>query len=239
MKRLAIFSLLFLVATGSFAQNINKNDAAGKRHGLWKGTYEKTKRPRYEGTFEHGKETGTLTFFDDSAASTVMATRVFAKDGSCYTTFLEPTGTKVSEGREVNHLQEGEWKYYHFKKKSVMALEYYKAGKLNGVRKVFFENGAIAEETNYINGVKQGVYKKYTEKGLVLEEVTYKNNQFNGTAIYRDAEGHIASQGTYTDGLKTGVWKFYEGGKLVKEKDMNSNVVRATAKAKLKAKENN
>lgn len=239
MKRLSILAFLFLIATSAIAQDINKKDASGNRHGLWKGTYDTSKRPRYEGAFDHGKETGTFKFFDDTEKSTLMATRVFAKDGSCYTTFFEPTGTKVSEGKEVNHLQEGEWKYYHFKNKAVMAIEFYKAGKLNGTRKVYFETGKIAEETNYVNGIKQGPYKKYTENGFVLEEVTYKDDEFNGLATYRDASGNIASQGQYTNGLKTGIWKFYENGKVVKEKDMSLNAVRAAAKARLKAKENN
>ncbi|WP_116787581.1 toxin-antitoxin system YwqK family antitoxin [Flavobacterium psychrotrophum] len=239
MKRVAVLSLIFLIATGAMAQDINKKDAQGNRDGLWKGTYEASKRPRYEGTFNHGKETGTFKFFDDTQASTLMATRVFAKDGSCYTTFFEPTGTKVSEGKEVNHLQEGEWKYYHYKNKAVMAQEFYKAGKLNGARKVFFENGTLAEETNYVNGVKEGAYKKYTEKGLVLEEATYKNDEFNGPAAYRDADGNVASQGLYKNGLKHGVWKFYDKGKLVKETDMSVSARKAAGKAKTEAKKSN
>ena len=31
-----------------------------KKHGIWKGVYEESKRPRYEGTFEHGKEIGDV-----------------------------------------------------------------------------------------------------------------------------------------------------------------------------------
>ena len=143
-----LVTLLFLIAlsTNLAAQDSNKNDAAGKRHGQWKGTYETSKKPRYEGTFDHGKEMGTFKFYADDAKSTLMATRVFEADGSCYTTFLDPDGNKVSEGREVNHLQEGEWKYYHHKSKAVMSTEHYIKGKLTGIRKVFFKNGAIAEE---------------------------------------------------------------------------------------------
>ncbi|RYF99451.1 MAG: hypothetical protein EOO02_16880, partial [Chitinophagaceae bacterium] len=41
-------------------------------------------------------------------------------------------------------------------------------GKLNGVKKVFYKNGKIAEETTYVNGIKNGPYKKYSEKGDIL-----------------------------------------------------------------------
>lgn len=220
-KKLVTLLILMALSTNLTAQDINKKDAAGKRHGLWKGFYEGTKKPRYEGTFDHGKETGTFKFFTDDEKSTLMATRVFDADGSCYTSFFDPEGNKVSEGREVNHLQEGEWKYYHNKSKAVMATERYIKGKLTGLRRVFFKNGAINEEITYVNGVKEGIYKKYSEKGTVLEESLYKNNNYNGLAIYRDFNGKVASQGIYTDGLKTGIWKFYKDGKL-KEEDMSA-----------------
>ena len=48
----------FLFASNSFfAQNdFNKLDEKGKKHGLWKGNFEESKRPRYEGTFHQGKD---------------------------------------------------------------------------------------------------------------------------------------------------------------------------------------
>jgi antitoxin component YwqK of YwqJK toxin-antitoxin module len=221
-KKFAILLCFLALSSTLFAQDINKNDAAGKRHGQWKGTYDATKKPRYEGTFDHGKETGTFKFFADDAKSTLMATRVFDADGSCYTTFLDPEGNKVSEGREVNRLQEGEWKYYHHKSKAIMSTERYIKGKLTGLRKVFFKNGAIAEEITYVNGVKEGIYKKYNEKGKVLEDALFSKDNYNGQATYRDVGGNIVSQGIYTDGLKTGVWKFYKNGAVVKQVDMSA-----------------
>jgi len=221
-KRFITFLFLITAVGGMMAQNVNKKDSNGKRDGLWKGVYETTKKPRYEGTFNHGTETGTFKFFADDPQSSLMATRKFEADGSCYTIFVDPAGVKVSEGREENHLQEGEWKYYHKNSKAVMSVEKYKQGKLDGLRKVFFEMGEIAEEANYVNGIRQGAYKKFNVKGVVLEEANYKNDNLSGQATYRDSDNNIVSQGIYTDGLKTGIWKFYEKGKLVKEQNMSA-----------------
>jgi antitoxin component YwqK of YwqJK toxin-antitoxin module len=232
IKKFAILFLAIMAITTAAAQAANQKDAQGNRQGPWKGTYD-SGNPRYEGTFDHGKETGTFKFYDDSKAHTLAATRVFAKDGSCYTTFFEPTGTKVSEGKEINKLREGEWVYYHYKAKSIMAKETYKQGKIEGVRRVFFPSGEIAEETSYLNGIKDGPYRKFTEKAVVLEEATYKNDKYEGPAIYRDGKGNIASQGVYKAGLKTGVWKFLENGKL-KEKNMDISARDAELKAKAK-----
>ena len=215
-----IIALLFLTSIG-FAQDINKLDENGKKQGLWKGVYEASKRPRYQGAFEHGKETGMFKFFDDTKAGTVIATREFnAKDNSCYTIFYNQNKNKVSEGKVVNKQFEGEWKYYHEDLPTIMALEPYVNGKLNGIRKVFYKSGEIAEETIYKDGLKNGQYKSYAENGVVLEESTYKNDLYDGSAVYRDPTKQITGQGVYKNGKKVGIWKMLVKGKM---KDVNMN----------------
>lgn len=223
--------LLLSITNFSFAQEeekINQFDENGRRHGLWKGSYETTKRPRYEGTFVHGKETGIFKYFDDTKAGTVIANRDFSKgDGSAYVTFFDQKGNKVSEGYinkdKQNH---GEWKYYHKGSSQPMAVELYHNGKLNGKSLVFYKDGKIASETHYVDGVKEGVFKKYSENGIVLEEIPYKNDQFYGLVTYRDINGKLYAQGMYEKGLKKGIWKYYENGKLVKEVDTQTNTVK-------------
>jgi len=210
--RYLVFLLLFSFST--FAQETNKIDANGKKHGLWKGSYEESKRPRYEGTFDHGKEVGMFKFFDDTKAGT----REFnPKDNSCYTIFYNQNGNKVSEGKLINKLYVGEWKYYHEDSKEVMTIENYVNGKLDGIRKVFYPSGKIAEETNYKNGKKEGAYKKYAENGIVLEETIYKNNEYDGLAIFRSPNNIVVAKGMFVKGKKEGIWDIInENGKLVK-----------------------
>ena len=218
MRSIIVFlvSLLFSVL---HAQNeYNKLDAKGLKHGLWKGVYEESKRPRYQGTFEHGKEVGVFQFFDDTQKGDVIATREFnPKDNSAYTIFYDQNKNKVSEGKVVNKLFEGEWKYYHYASPSVMTTENYKNGKLEGVRTVYFLNGKVAEQINYMNNLKQGAYKKYTENGIILEESFFKNNEYDGLAIFRNDSGIVVSKGMFAKGLKTGTWDVLENGKLVKK----------------------
>lgn len=221
---IAAFIALLLFTTSLFAQdNSNKFDSNSQRHGLWKGIHEGSKRPRYEGTFNHGKETGIFKYFDDTKAGSVIATRDFtAKDGSCYTVIFDQKGNKVSEGKEKNKQHEGEWKFYHKESPVIMTLENYKNGKLEGIRKVFYKSSAINEEATYKNGILNGPYKKYSEKGIVLEEAFYKNGEFHGPAVYRDIDGQIISKGSYVNGKKMGIWQFFEKGKLTKEVNMSN-----------------
>ncbi len=217
MKQLLFFVLLLSVAPG-FAQEVNQLDAEGRKHGLWRGVYEESKRPRYEGTFEHGVETGTFKYFDDTKTGGIIATRVFTNNGhNAYTTLFTRKGNKVSEGLTVDRVNEGKWIYYHEDLPDVMTTETYVKGKLEGVRKVFFRGGAIAEECGYRNDLKDGLYKKYTEKGIVLEESHYRAGQPEGHCVYRDAEGHLVAEGEYVDGAKKGIWTIRdENNKLTK-----------------------
>lgn len=218
MKYMTIF---ILASTLSFSQEYNKLDTQGKKDGLWKGVYEESKRPRYEGTFEHGKEVGLFKFFDDTKAGTVIATREFNKnDNSCYTIFYNQKSNKVSEGKIVNKQFEGEWKYYHENLPAIMTTEFYSAGKLVGVRKVFYQSGKIAEETTYKQGIKDGVYKKYAENGVVLEESVFMNGEYNGLATFRTPDNQIASQGLFKNGKKVNMWKMLKKGQLI---DVNMN----------------
>ncbi len=202
---------------------LNQLDEKGKKNGVWKGLYEESKRPRYEGTFSHGKEVGVFKFFDDTKAGTVIATREFnPNDNSAYTIFYDQDKNKVSEGKVVNKIFEGQWKYYHHASKNVMTIENYKNGKLEGLRTVYFTNGKIAEEASYKNNLKVGVYKKYAENGNVLEESNYRNGIYNGLAIFRDSEGNLVSKGEFVNGKKKGIWEFFEKGKKVKEVNMGT-----------------
>jgi antitoxin component YwqK of YwqJK toxin-antitoxin module len=219
-----IFVLFFLNVFCIQAQNnYNKLDEKGKKHGLWKGVYEDTKNPKYEGTFEHGKEVGVFTFFDNTKTKIVLATREFnPTDNSALTVFFDKNKNKVSEGKVLNKLYEGQWKYYHKASKSIMATENYSKGKLEGLRSVFYPSGKIAEEMIYVNNLKNGFYKRYTETGILIEESNYKNNLYDGLAIFRDAEdGTVVSKGKFVNGKKSGIWQFFEKGKMIKEVNMS------------------
>lgn len=222
---LAIFRILvfFLCFQAVFSQtNSNPVDENGKKHGVWKGFYEESGRQRYEGTFEHGKEIGVFNFFDDTKAKSIIATRTFsAKDNSCYTVFYDQNKSIVSEGKEINKLREGQWKYYHKAAKTIMTLENYKNGKLDGVRTVYYPSGKIVDETIYKNGLKQGVYKKYSEKGIVLENSFFKNGEYEGEAVYKDPNDLVVAKGKFKNGKKIGKWQFFVNGKLESEENMD------------------
>jgi len=211
-----LFLLMVFISRGQTPTALNQLDEQGKRHGIWKGIYDKSKLPRYEGQFEHGKEVGLFTYFENATPSTVMATREFsATEDACYTIFYTPEKKKVSEGWVRNRQFDGEWKYYHYNAAQIMTLETYDNGKLIGVRKVFYKNGALAEEQAYDQGKKSGVYKKYAENGALLELSNFVGNEYDGMAEFKNPNGAITGKGLFKNGKKVGMWTILQDGKLI------------------------
>ena len=217
-SKFSLFLFLVTVLNINAQEKVNQIDSNGKKDGLWKGIFEDSKRPRYEGTFEHGVEVGTFNYFDDTKAKSLIATRTFSENGTvAKTTFFDQKNNKVSEGKTVNRLNEGIWNYYHKDSKQLMSVENYKNGKLDGVKKTYFKTGELAEETMYKDGKKEGMYKVFLENGTVVEEASFKNDQYEGPAIFRNPAGAIVSKGNFVKNERKGIWEFYEEGKLIKK----------------------
>jgi len=221
MKHLS-FIILFFTSSLISAQNINQFDANGKRHGVWKKNFEGTDKLRYQGEFFHGKEIGLFKFYKYIKKRSVLtATKQFNdKDDIADVKFLSSIGKMISEGKMNGKIYIGKWVYFHNNSTKIMTLETYNdEGELQGKRFVYYKNGQIAEEANYVNGSQEGVSTWYSKKGVVLKAFIYENNELHGIAKYYDEESILLVEGSYKRGKKTGIWKYYTNGKLVKQKD--------------------
>ena len=216
------FYIFLLMSLISFSQGINQFDANGKRHGIWKKTFDGTEILRYEGEFFHGKEIGLFKFYKNIRKKAVLtATKLFNKtDNSAYVTFLSSRGKLISEGKMNGKTYVGEWKYYHKRNDNLLTLEHYNPkGILSGERFVYYENGQIAEKQYYKAGKLDGISVWFSEKNVILKEFIYLNGELNGVSKYYNPKGELITEGQYKKGKKYGIWKYYENGKLIKEKD--------------------
>ena len=214
--------LVFLVTCSAFAQEINQMDTDGKRNGIWKKNFENTDQPRYEGTFKHGKEIGMFKFYKLVEKKSVLsATKEFNEnDDIALVKFYSSTGKLISEGKMNGKAFIGKWIYYHNKTNTVMSIENYNDnGNLDGEKLVFYENGQVAEKSNYVNGKQEGLSTWYSETGVVLKEFQYENDELHGLSKYYDNKGQLVAEGSYKRGQKHGIWKYYTDGKLTEEKD--------------------
>ena len=229
MKFLFLFFLgSFLSLTSLPAQVINQVDANGKRHGLWQKNYKGTNQLRYEGAFEHGKEVGTFKFYCEDCKKMPMAVKEFkANSAISDVKYYTSKGKLVSEGKMDGKERIGEWLYYHKKSSKVMTSEFYKNGKLNGLKKTFYLNDVITEETTYVNGMKEGPNNYYSPEGILLKKLQYRNDVLVGPALYYDSGGNISIKGNYKKGKKHGLWKYYKNGKVFLEEKYPKPLMRA------------
>jgi antitoxin component YwqK of YwqJK toxin-antitoxin module len=241
MKIVQFKSIVFLFLLSQsflFAQvKTNQVDENGNKNGQWKGYYDDSKNLKYEGQFENGKEIGIFTFYDNIKSKKIVATRDFsANDGSSYTIIYNGK-FKVSEGKVIDKIHEGEWKFYHLRSDTLMTVENYKKGALHGVKKVFYNTGLLAELTTFENGIKDGPYQKVAENGVVMEESIFKNGAYDGSAIFREAAGDNYTKGQFKNGKSIGKWYFYKNGKVVKTENRSEHKRARPQTKKVRSKE--
>lgn len=219
IKQTVFLTLIFLFPVLCKSQE-NQFDDQGRRNGYWKVNFEGTNKPKFEGNFEHGKETGSFKFYKKGFYDHPTAIMNFEqKNDSVHVTYYTQQGKSISEGMMLDKKREGKWLYFHQESDSIMMTEIYKNDKLNGLQETFYKNGEPAERTYYSNGLKDGSSCIYAGNGQVTKELNYKNGQLHGKAVYYNANGTKIREGFYTDGKKSGHWKFFSDGKLESEED--------------------
>ena len=163
MKFLFLFFFgIFLNLTNLQAQDINQVDADGNRHGLWQKKFKGTDQLRYEGNFEHGKEVGTFKFYCEDCKKNPMVIKEFKANSSiAEVKYYTGKNKLVSEGKMDGKDRIGEWLFYPKKASTVMTREFYKNGKLDGIKTTYYLNQVITEEITFQNGIKEGPNNYY------------------------------------------------------------------------------
>ena len=218
MKRrfLFIISLIIAVATG-MAQDLNQTDSKGRRQGAWRDFYPNGQL-RYEGQFKNDKCKGVFRYYDEQG--NLKATNEFDKSGEkALNKTYAPNGRLMATGYYLNQKKEGEWKYYDPSSGQLRLVENNKAGKVHGWSRLYNpQNGALAEETQYVEGQPEGQCRKYSDTGTLLMECQYHNGMLDGPTKTYYPTTALKEEGQYAKGEKVGLWKTYnEDGDVIAE----------------------
>lgn len=90
--------------------------------------------------------------------------------------------------------------YFEFDAFGRMTLKAsYKNNKLHGVVLKYL-NGDLTQESNYKEGVLDGVYKEYSRNGMLQKEINYKNGKLDGPFRYYDENGKVNLEYLYKAG---------------------------------------
>jgi antitoxin component YwqK of YwqJK toxin-antitoxin module len=96
-------------------------------------------------------------------------------------------------------------------------VETYRMGLFEGPYRMYYENGTLKQEGQYLNNELVGAWRAYHDNGQLKEEVLFENNEENGPFVEYHANGKLAAEGSYLDGdNEHGELKIYdeEGGLL-------------------------
>lgn len=218
MKRYALLlASLLLALTTAFAQDFNRTDGKGRRQGPWRDYYANGQL-RYEGQFKNDKCKGVFKYYDEHGY--LKATNEFDKSGEkALNKTYAANGRMIATGYYVNQKKEGEWKYYDAASGQLRLVEDNQNGKVHGWSRLFNpNNGVLAEETQFVNGLPEGQCHKYSDTGVLLMDCQYHNGLLDGHCKSYYPSTALKEEGQYAKGEKVGVWKTYnEDGDVIAE----------------------
>ena len=98
-------------------------------------------------------------------------------------------------------------------------LEYeaeFEKGKLDGLSRVWDEDGVLISESDYSNGQPHGIWKRYHPIGSIMYEVHYEYGKKNGHEKWFYEYGQVKSEQEFIHGKpKTGITRWKPDGTLV------------------------
>lgn len=145
-----------------------------------------------------GLEKIETTFPDGKIKEQYTINKKGEKDG-IYTAYNE-VGKLKEKSNYKNGLYTGRRTLYFDNGNVEIEENYIDGGILQGISKVYYEGGQLQLEKNYENNVLVGQVKVYYPSGKIKEEVTMENNNENGPFTEYYENGKIHWKGTYLNG---------------------------------------
>ncbi len=122
-------------------------------------------------------------------------------------------GAKKGKPNQTDELgrKQGPWKVKNNDGVLIMEVEY-KNDKRDGLCRTFYladtDEPKVMEETNYLDGKKDGDYKRYYFSGETNTEGTFENGKKESKWTKYFEDGTVKWEGNYKKGLRDGDWKF-------------------------------
>lgn len=175
---------------------------------------------RYRGYFVNGQPDGKVThYYPDGKVKAEMNHRGETVDAVLFS----KNGDLTTAGAYVNKQKEGEWLYK--KGSRVIQKEYYKQNKPDGVSERYNAAGQLIEKKSWKAGRLDGEWKIFYDNGKTRFESYYADGKLHGAVKSYTYEGNLVTEGGYKNDLKEGVWRYYDNkGKLVKERHYKAGI---------------
>jgi antitoxin component YwqK of YwqJK toxin-antitoxin module len=89
---------------------------------------------------------------------------------------LDNRGQLLARSTFYHGLLHGE--YVKYNRTRIKEKKTYVNGKLNGLTEIFYANGVLMEQSNYIDGLRDGIAKWYDQQGNVTIEYVYEKGEW-------------------------------------------------------------
>jgi antitoxin component YwqK of YwqJK toxin-antitoxin module len=179
----------------------------GYKQGYWKKHYE-SGGIRYKGFFRDNKPVGKLTRYYESGVK--MADLDYSDDGITATAILYyQNNSKAAEGKFINQIKDGAWKYYSYYTETVVTKETYSMGNKHGLSAIYYDNGQVAQTTMWENNLKHGPWKQYYEDTSIRLVSQHNNDKMDGLYQVFSEQGNVIIEGVYENDKPQGSWKYY------------------------------
>lgn len=223
MKRLFFtVILLFLLPVISAQEltdsHINKVDVYGRRQGFWK-VYDGDGNLKFTGEFHDNKPLGEFRYFYPNGK--IKAIILHQDSGRVsYTTNYYPNGNIMARGKYVDQKKDSTWLYYSELDATLASEEFYVHGSKEGVWKVYYPEGNLAEEINYRGNLRNGPWTLYFTDGKIKLKATYADDKLEGTYLIYHLNGNVEVSGAFLHDNKHGTWVYLSDlGELEKREE--------------------
>lgn len=89
---------------------------------------------------------------------------------------------------------------------------FYKAGKLDGRCRIYYENGTLKSSGFYTTGAKNGAFETWYENGQLKSSCKFKDDKLDGVSVWYFPTGQLKTKCTYKNGKREGFLEtWYEG----------------------------
>jgi antitoxin component YwqK of YwqJK toxin-antitoxin module len=218
--------LLFFVGLTvfSFGQE-NQVDSKGKKQGYWKKYFPNTSILDYQGFFKDDIPDGEFIYYFKNGK--IKAKMIFKEKGLIsYTTMHhdDDNNFPIASGKFINKVKDSIWNYWG-PSGGISMTETYKNGVLHGKKIVYYvpefinqKKIIIAQELNYVDGLKDGEQKDYFDNGVLKVRANYSKDKKTGQVLTYTPAGVLEMKDNYVNGLKEGWCYFYDSsGKEVEK----------------------
>jgi antitoxin component YwqK of YwqJK toxin-antitoxin module len=225
MFRISTIVLCTILSSVLFGQDtVNVFDSKGQRQGYWR-KLDTAGRVIYTGRFRDGAPVGEFRYYyPDGKLKTVSV--MLNQGKKAVTTSYFPNGRKMAAGNYLNEKKDSIWQFFSESNGTVVSLETYQAGLINGLSKIFYPEGSLSELYVYKNGIKDGPWEQYYLDGKLKLSGTFRAGEKHGPfkALYNSGKPMI--EGQYSNGHQNGTWVYHdEKGVITKKEVYNSGLL--------------